>query len=248
VSTFTPGLRVVLGVLGAGAFGAGTAAVFLTDNGTGSAVLVALGGILIVLALLGDRIESLGFGGAQVTLRAVAGRLARAEESELRGDTEGAERLRAEAQMLLEAAGPIASEYNSVRSSMPSGPARTAAMEQVVARARQLALDRDLAPPEVAQWLREGTDEQRITALGLMQADPRLWDFDAVLLAIERSRSAFEQYHALRLAGQMLHGLDEAQRHRLAAAIHGQRGWRFRRDTDRWGLAEDLLRRIGSDS
>jgi hypothetical protein len=248
VSTFTPVLRVVLGVLGAGAFGAGTAAVFLTDNGTGSAVLVALGGILIVLALLGDRIESLGFGGAQVTLRAVAGRLARAEESELRGDTEEAERLRVEAQMLLEAAGPIASDYDSVRSSMPSGPARTAAMEQVLARARQLALDRDLAPAEVAQWLREGTDEQRITALGLMQADPRLWDFDAVLAAIERSRSAFEQYHALRLAGQMLHRLDARQRQRLAVVVRGQRGWRFRRDTGRWGLSEDLLRRIGSES
>jgi hypothetical protein len=42
-SAFTPVLRTLLGLLGAGSFGTGTAAVFLTQNGTGSAVLLAFG-------------------------------------------------------------------------------------------------------------------------------------------------------------------------------------------------------------
>ena len=56
---------------------------FVTANGTGTGVLITFGGILLVLALLGDRIESLEFGGGKVKLRAAAAeRFALAEVSD----------------------------------------------------------------------------------------------------------------------------------------------------------------------
>lgn len=71
-SLFTPVLRVLTGLLGAGSFGTGVLAVFVTQNGTGTGVLLAFGGVLLVLALLGNRIESFELGGAKLRLRAAA--------------------------------------------------------------------------------------------------------------------------------------------------------------------------------
>jgi len=248
-SPFQVWLRLLLGLLGAGSFGAGVAAVFVTENGTGTGVLITFGGILLVLALLGDRIESFEFGGSKLKLRAAAAeKFALAEDSEHRGDTETAARLRAEARALLEAAGPIAADYRTVRGSMPAGRARTMALERIVARARRLAAEQSFEPDEVIRWLRDGSDEERITALAMMQAKPTLRDFDAVVAAIKDSRSAFEQYHAMLLAEQMLGNLDAAQRQRLVEVIKGARGLRFRRDADRWKVSERILARMSERS
>lgn len=82
----------------------------------------------------------------------------------------------------------------------------------------------------------------------MMQARPELRDFDAALDTIEHARSAFEQYHALRLALEMIGDLDPAQRGRLAEVVKAARGLRFRRDSDRWQLSEEILRRVAGDS
>ncbi|MEV5987011.1 hypothetical protein AB0L85_18625 [Streptomyces sp. NPDC052051] len=244
-SSFTPVLRVLTGLLGAAAFGAGAVAVFVSQNGTGTGVLLAFGGILLVLALLGNRIESFELGGATLRLRAAAAdRFAEAEESERRGDSTTASRLRAEAQALLDAAGPIAADYRSVRGSMRSGRERTRAMQEVVSRARHLSEEQTFEPAEVLRWLREGSDEERVTALAMMQASRALRNFEAVLDAVQYPHSPFEQYHAMLLAGQMIEDLDETELRRLTDAITALRGFRLRRDTDRWRLGEDILRRV----
>jgi hypothetical protein len=243
-SQFTPGLRLVLGVLGAGSFGTGVVAVFATENGTGTGVLLTFGGVLFVFAVLGDRIESLEFAGSKLKLRAAAAeKFALAGESERLGDTAAAERLRAEAQALLAAAGPIATDYRSVRSSMRPGQARTRALEEVVARARRTA-ETPLQPAAVREWLREGSEEERITALAMMQAKPELLDFDGMLAAIKDSRSAFEQYHAMLLADQVLDVLDTEQQRRLAAVVQGEWALRLRPDAGRWRLRERILQRV----
>jgi hypothetical protein len=241
-SRFGVWLRLLLGTLGAASFGAGVVAVFVSANGTGTGVLLAFGGAVLVLALLGDRIDSLEFGGTKLKLRAAAAdKFALAEDSESRGDSVTAARLRAEAQVLLEAAGPIASEYRTVRGSMPAGPARTMAMELVVARARQLAMEQAFDAAEVRRWLQEGNDEERVTALAMMEAEPELRDVDAALSAIKRSRTPFEQYHALLLADRMLDDLNADDKQRLVEIVSGVRGWRFRHDTDRRLLSEQIL-------
>lgn len=239
---FTPVLRTVTALLGAASFGAGVLAVFATQNGTGSAALIVFGGVLLLLALLGSRIESLEFGGATLRMRAdAAERFALAEESERQGDIATANELRAEARTLLEAATPIAADYGSVRRSMRPGASRTRAMEEVVARARRLAQERSFEPAEVLHWLRHGTDEQRITALAMMQARPELRNFEATLAAITESRTAFEQYHALRLAAHMVDVLDPEQARRLAEEVEAQR---FGPDADRKLLGEEILRKV----
>ena len=80
-----------------------------------------------------------------------------------------------------------------------------------------------------------------MTALAMMQAKPELRDFDLVLTAIKRSRTPFEQYHALLLADKMLDDLDADDKQRLVGVIKSVRGRRFRRDTDRWFLSERIL-------
>ncbi|MDH6436280.1 hypothetical protein M2158_004820 [Streptomyces sp. SAI-144] len=247
--SFTPVMRALTVVVGAGSFGLGACAVFVTQNGSGAAALIVFGGVLLLLALLGSRIDSLEFAGATLRLRAAAAqRFALAEESERQGDVVAARALRAEARTLLEAAGPVAAEYGAVRASMRPGPSRTRALEEVIARARHMAHEQSFESIEVLRWLRHGTDEERITALAMMQASPDLRDFDAVLAVIAQPRTPFEQYHAMRLALQMADTLNAEQAGRLAAAVRALRGVRFRRDSDRSRLREEILRKVRGDS
>jgi hypothetical protein len=246
-SPFQPWLRLLLGVLGGASFAGGVMAVFVTQNGTGTGVLITFGGILLVLALLGDRIESFEFGGSKLKMRAAAAeKFALAEDSEDRGDATTAARLRIEARALLEAAGPIASEYRIVRGSMPEGSERTVAMERIMDRARRLATQEVFQPDEVIGWLRDGSDEERITALAMMQAKPELREFGATLAAIKDSRSAFEQYHAMILVKQMLGDLNVEQKQRLSEVIRDERSLRFPYDDSRRRLSEEILDGLGT--
>ncbi|WP_314218862.1 MULTISPECIES: hypothetical protein [Streptomyces] len=204
-----------------------------------------LGGILLTLAMLGSQIESLEFGGATLRMRAAAAdRFELAEESERRGDIATATKLRAEASALMDAARPIAADYSSVRRSMRPGASRTQALEEVVARARRLAQEESFEPAEVTRWLQDGTEEQRITALAMMQASPELRNFEATLAVIAQSRTPFEQYHAMLLAAQMVDVLDADQARRLAQTVEAQRGVRFRMDSDRQQLGMEILRKV----
>lgn len=210
-SLFQPWLRLVLGTLGAVSIGAGVTAVFVTVNGTGTAVLLALGGILLALAVLGDRI-----------------------------------RLRAEGSALLKTAGPIASEYRILRGSMPVGKERTAALDRLVERARKLADKRRYEPAEVSSWLRGNSEGKRIMALAMMEAKPELRDFEAVLAAVRDPSSAFEHYHAMRVAKCMIADLDADQRRQLSEVIKGTRSQLFGPEASRWRLSDRMLDRLNA--
>ncbi|WP_405656369.1 hypothetical protein OG581_51450 [Streptomyces sp. NBC_01386] len=121
-------------------------------------------------------------------------------------------------------------------------------MEEVVSRARRLSEEEPFESADVLRWLREGSDEERVTALAMMQASRELQNFEAALAAIEHSRSPFEQYHAMLLTALMIDDLDATQLRRLADVIKSQRGPRFRRDSDRWRLSEDILQRVNGRS
>ncbi|MFL1429969.1 MULTISPECIES: hypothetical protein [unclassified Nocardiopsis] len=240
--------RIVLWSLGGVAFAAGTAAVFVTENGGGATALLVFSGVALALAVLGDRVERFEFGGATLRLRAAAAdRYALAEEAEERGDSADAAQLREEARTLLEAAGPILTDYRSTRATIPSGPDRVRSLERIMARARDLATARSFAPEEVRRWLTSGKDEERITALGLMQADVSLRDFDAALSAITEPRSAFEQYHAMLLAEQMIDDLAPEQRERLAHTLHTPKIQALRPGSDREALREAMLHTLDSN-
>ncbi|MUL41706.1 hypothetical protein FZ103_11065 [Streptomonospora sp. PA3] len=237
-------MRLLLTALGLGGSALGAVAVFTTENGTGAAALIVFGGVLLVLGLFGDRIDTVEFGGANLRMRAAAAEKYRmAEESDLRGDTGTGERLRSEARALIEAAGAIAGEYRSTRRLMPAGPDRTAVLQGIVERARDLARSGTSEPEQVRAWLRSSDEERRVTALGMMQADPRLGDFEALLPLVEEAASRFEQYEALVLAEKMAGDLGPEQRRRLAAAVRAaQAKDNFGRN--RRQAAESVLERL----
>ena len=180
--------------------------------------------------------------GGKLRMRAEAAeKFALADDSEDRGDTTTAAQLREQARALLEAAEPIASEYRNARVSMPEGRERTRAMESIMDRARELAAQGAFQPSEVINWLRDGSDEQRIIALAMMQAQPTLREFNAVLTAVRDPRSAFEQYHAMLLAKQMLDDLNVEQRQSLAEVLKDERSMRFPFDRGRRRLSQAIL-------
>jgi pimeloyl-ACP methyl ester carboxylesterase len=111
--------------------------------------------------------------------------------------------------------------------------------------ARKLASEQSFDQDEVVRWLRDGDDEERVTALVMMQAQPELRDFEALLAAIKRPATPFEQFHALLLADMMVDDLPVGDKQRLAEAVRSVRTIRFRADGDRWRLSERILHQAG---
>lgn len=238
-------LRVGIGLFGLATFAVGVIAVFATTNGAGAAALLAIGAACGGLAVLGDRVQSVTIGGATLTLRDLARQaFALAGEAELRGEHALAEELRAAGNELQD----LARAYRRVRGSMRAGDERTNVMERVIDETRELSLSDAFEAIDVSKWFDEGTPEARITALGLMQGNPRLRDFDAALDAIEASQSAFEQYHGLLLGEMMVKELSGRQRAQLAVAVEGALGsFRVRRDGDRNRSATRILQALRID-
>jgi hypothetical protein len=139
----------------------------------------------------------------------------------------------------------IASAYERVRESEESGPRRTVMLEDQIRDARRQAPSREHDAAFVAKMFIDGTEGERIWALGTMQADHALADVSVIVSGIEHSRSAFEQWHALVLAWDVWDGLKEEDRAKVLDAIHGEmrphgylQPW-----TDRYHLAQQIIAR-----
>jgi hypothetical protein len=211
-----PSVRLLAVILGVPIFGTGVLAVFATENGTGAAALLGIGAAFVAFGALGDRLESVDLGGVKLSIRDMAREtFSLARRAEELGDTQAATRLRAVGKELEE----LADEYRRIRSSMDAGDDRTGPMDEVVDRAAALTGTDDIDPEAVADWFRLGRDEDRVIALGLMQGNPRLRDFDAALAAIERGSSPFEIYHGLDLAHAMVDTLSRGRREQLRRAV-----------------------------
>jgi len=239
---------------GAAALVAGAVAVFETNNGAGTAALLGVGLALLVIAAFGYRIVKLRGGGVEVELAQVAVRSAAAHlevaatRAELHGDDEAAAAFRAQAEAVLDLAqlaAPAANAYERLRQTMESGYERTAKQQEIVDQARMAARARDHDPAEVRELFNSGKSGNRIYAIGLMQEDARLRDFAAMIEAIRGSRSAFEQYTALRLAEKMVPDLTSDERRELRATLEAERRRYITPDTDRWPISERILSKLG---
>ncbi|MEV4139396.1 hypothetical protein AB0J72_45450 [Dactylosporangium sp. NPDC049742] len=153
--------------------------------------------------------------------RAALDQFVRAEVVEARGNPEEAGRLRRSAAAL---ASHTARRYEELRSTTPSTPGRTAEMETLIATARSAATGGQWQPEQVTDMFWRATDGDRIFVLGLMQGDVRLVDFDCAIDAVEHSRSAFEQYHALVVLDRDDLTFTAAQRTRLLSVLDYQMG------------------------
>lgn len=239
-------LRVLAAVVGAAGLVAGGVAVFVTDNGAGSGALLAVGTLFLLVAAFGSRIVKLKGAGVEVELAKEAAKLeVQARQARQRGDEGTAEELTAQADVLLDlalAARPAATAYERLRRTQASGPARTRQLEAILDEAR--AAGAAYTPEQVRQLFFGGTDGERIYAIGLMQGNPDSRDLGVVLDGIRSSRSAFEQFHSLSLADEMVAELDEDGRRELARAIEAARRRHLVPGTDRWPLSERILAKL----
>jgi hypothetical protein len=220
-------------------FAGGVVAVFASSNGGGSAALVTVGVALALIAALGDRVEALELGSAKLSLRDLArSRFALAKEKAAAGDVKAATELRHQG-LALER---LANEYAHRRRTMKGGPQRTGILEHIMSQLAQLAGEHQFDPVDVWEWFNRGKPEARITAIGLMHGDKQLRDIFVALDAIEDSRSAFEQFHGLRLAHEMFPDLSPLERQWLRETVeHARDSGRFRRDPDRWWISGAIL-------
>jgi hypothetical protein len=236
--------RQVSAALGIAALAAGGAATFLSSNGAGSAGLVAGGVALLGFVLLGDRLELLKFGNLEFHLREVAHELTQeAAGLEAMGDSEAAERLRAEARRLLLRMSPAARAYEDLRRTSPPGPQRIVELSKIVEDAREYVRQEHPTSEAVREVFASGSDGERVYALGMMREDPTLGDVDCILDAILHSHSAFEQGQALHAALQLKPRLSTADRARVIDVVYAQfgRGGHIGQSTDRRRLATRLL-------
>jgi hypothetical protein len=176
----------------------GRGTVFLSSNGVGSAALVVSGTALLLVVMLGDRVESLKVGNVEFRLREAALHLShQAALMEARGYDDAAEQLRQEAERLLLDASPAAREYEELRQMRPHGAERIADLNKIVQAAAQYSKTNRVSPEAVRQIFSIGGDGERVYALALMQAVPEAGDVDCILESIPYSHSAFEQGQAL---------------------------------------------------
>jgi hypothetical protein len=238
-SNLGPFLRLAIGLAGLAMFSGGVVAVSATGNGGGSAAMVTVGAALALIAALGDRVQALELGSAKLSLRDLArGRFALARMREAAGDVSAATELRHQG-LALER---LAMEYAYRRRSMRGSPERTGILEHIMRQLAQLAKEHKFEAVDVWEWFNRGKPEARITAIGLMHGDRRLRDVFVALDAIEDSRSAFEQFHGLRLANEMLRDLTSVEREWLRETVERARAQhRFQLNSDRWQMSEAIL-------
>jgi hypothetical protein len=237
-------IQVVGGLAGAGILAAGLALVAGTENSGGSVTFAAVGLLVLGVAVFSERIQSLEFGGAKMTLHALAReRTAQALQTGLHGDPKQAARLRKQARALQRLSGA----YSRTRSSMNVSHQRTAAMDEILRQAAALAKTAEFDPMEVWAWFDSGETEARVIALGVMEGDPNLRDLFCALEAIEHPRNLFEQYHALRVADLMFDGLDDTEKAWLRESIEAARkNPRAASDPPVNYLSQSLLDRLGN--
>ncbi|RCV52038.1 hypothetical protein [Marinitenerispora sediminis] len=240
-------LQWIAGGAGGAALVTGAVAVFTSGNEAGTTALLTVGALLLLVGMFGHLVDSFEFNGTRVNLRKAAEAVASARRAELDGDRDEAARLREQAVAILEEdARAHATEYRQLRTDLPRGRERTQVLEQLMDEARRTAATLQATPEQVAAWLRGDDEGERVTALAAMRQRPDLRDPEAVLAAVADPRSAFEHYHAMKLAADMAGDLGPDQRRRLAATVEAQRGLRYRATSDRWRMSEQVLREVAA--
>jgi hypothetical protein len=139
-------------------------------------------------------------------------------------------------------------EYAFLRTSMPSGRERTAMLAGLMLVPMELAVRRAYTTAEVEAAWRRSEDGSRLFALGLMRGNPALAVTECLVEGIRASRSAYEQFHALRAVPPPQHGFGlPAQVSRAIAdeMYHVPRSdgspARIKEGTDRMGVARRLM-------
>jgi len=92
----------------------------------------------------------------------------------------------------------LGSEYVDVRKRMPSGLARTAAMDEIFGRMLKEAAHLGQDWKAHKTWIRSGDAGQQLSAIAYAYAFPTAIDISALVDAVEESKQPFIQYWGLR--------------------------------------------------
>jgi hypothetical protein len=144
----------------------------------------------------------------------------------------------------VEVLGDIAKQYEETRQKMPSGDPRTVHMTDLITAAMrcQQYVQNLPAADGYFRGFQNERDGLRIVALGLAEADPK-GKIRLAIEAIRDPRSAFEQFHGLVLAQQLIQTASPSERDAVRAAISGQIGKTITLgDMSRWQPAQELLK------
>ena len=118
-------------------------------------------------------------------------------------------------------------QYETLRDLFPSGPQRTRRMTAMVNVARSKGVKVNWRALKVGDLLESGSEGERIFAIGLMQANPDLADNELIIDTIDKSASAFEQFHALRVLSALVPDLTEQQMDRVLEIFARERETNF---------------------
>jgi tetratricopeptide (TPR) repeat protein len=148
-------------------------------------------------------------------------------------------------------ANAYASAYEWIRAVMSSGRERTAMMSTLVNEVALLA-EHGLVDAVAVGDLMAGGEGERIVGLALLQARPDPSQFAAVCDVIGGSITAFEQFHALRVAGLLVPTIDGRERVMLVTVLErearDERGLDVMGDTSRSRQISELLARVRTSS
>ncbi|CUR57388.1 putative Flagellar associated protein [metagenome] len=243
----TSGWQGVAVTIGFAVLVVGAIAVFTTDNAVGSAALVTSGLLISTLAVFANHISAIEGAGVKLSMRERAGEaLANSRAAAANGDVEQADADRREAERLLLASGAVASRYEALRLTQPSGWDRTSRFEDLMRVGREQSAG--LTQPHlVSELFATGTDGNRVYALALIQGNPVLAEAEPLAEAIVRPRSAFEQYQALVAAQRSVDLLADPGRDQVLSAVQevlaGPLG---QSSSDRRTVARHILEKSGS--
>lgn len=223
--------------LGTVGFGAGSVAVFVSENGLGTVALIIVGAVLMLFPFFEHRIQGLEVGGTKLLLRAEEHQR-RAEDAERRGDLVTASQERARSRELL---APLEEEYRWTRRLMEPGAERARQLEEFMQRARRATSQRPLTVAEVREWLGSADAETRVVGLAAMRERPDLRDLRALSEVFDSAPSAFEQSHSMDVLIEMVPTLTPEEREALRQLVLRHRANTFGPSSNRWSVSERLL-------
>lgn len=225
--------RWLLGTAGIAMSCAGAAAVFITENGTGSTALLIAGWLFMLAAITKTLPKKVKIGENELILGLA---------EELRSGGLSSEM--PPPQQLIE----LATRYETIRSVLPSGGRRTVLLESSLLQARSLApgLTAEFVVERIETFADDPEGKRAIT-LAILEARPISRPDVIELLAncIRRAKSNFEQYHALVAAlevyGSLQNPTDQQSLRRAAGDLLNTTGIDV--DGDRAKLALQLSAR-----
>ena len=132
----------------------------------------------------------------------------------------------------------LATDYTERRDQLDPGWDRTGVLTAIVEEASALA-----QPADVGNFLEElwnESDGGRVIALGVLAAKPSLEYFGLLNMSVAESKSAFEQYMALKVLRPLASQLDQEQAEQLQDSIETLNEDEEFFGTDRFGLASQI--------